>query len=273
MSILKDFSRELGGDPDPWFRRVLRAGVRPAELAEALQKYLEESPHVTDDGVVVPNVFLLSLGTTDHARLGRYGVTLPRALGTVVVETADTHGWILTGPVKVRIDRDELVSTGAYRLTGRIEAVEGWTSAAALGRGASDETGVRAGVPAPPDIGVATDVSDTAPGHDGGSVGGDRRGPFDPALTVLTGVDIGARLVLDGSRVTAGRGTGCDLMIRDTTVSREHAAFVQRGDTWWVIDLGSTNGTRVNGLRAAEHPLTVGDRIELGDVVLELVEV
>jgi pSer/pThr/pTyr-binding forkhead associated (FHA) protein len=62
-------------------------------------------------------------------------------------------------------------------------------------------------------------------------------------------------------------------MIRDTTVSREHAAFVERGDTWWVIDLGSTNGTRVNGLRAAEHPLSIGDRIELGDIVVEFVEV
>jgi hypothetical protein len=269
MNILKDFSRELGGDPDPWFRRALRGGVSPIELAEALQNYLEQSPHVTDDGVLVPNVFLMSLGTADHARLGRYGITLPRALGTVVVKTADVHGWVLTGPVKVRIDRDELIGTGAYRLTGRIEAVEGWTSAIAPGGNAPGERGEPAGVPTAPVGDVAADVADAADMN--GET--DRRGPFDPALTVRTGVDVGAQLVLDGSRVTAGRGTGCDLMIRDTTVSREHAAFVQRGDTWWVIDLGSTNGTRVNGLRAAEHPLTVGDRIELGDVVVEFVEV
>jgi hypothetical protein len=270
MSILKQFSSELGDDPDPWFRRVLRAGVRPVELAEALQNYLEANPHVTDDGVLVPNVFLLSLGTADHARLGRYGVALPRALGTVVVETADVRGWVLTGPVKVRIDRDELISTGAYRLTGRIEAVEGWTSAVSPRSSGPDELGTRTGVLVAPAANVATGANDAADTSDRGT---DRRGPFDPALTVLTGVDVGAQIVLDGSRVTAGRGTGCDLMIRDTTVSREHAAFVQRGDTWWVIDLGSTNGTRVNGLRAAEHPLSIGDRIELGDVVVELVEV
>lgn len=270
MSILKHFSSELGDDPDPWFRRVLRGGVRPIELAEALQNYLEGSPNVTDDGVLVPNVFLLSLGTADHARLARYGVTLPRALGTVVVETADVRGWILTGPVKVRIDRDELISTGAYRLTGRIEAVEGWTSAAAPRSSAPEALGTRTGVLVVPTVNIVTDTGGAGDASDGGT---DPRGPFDPALTVLTGVDVGAQLVLDGSRVTAGRGTGCDLMIRDTTVSREHAAFVQRGDTWWVIDLGSTNGTRVNGLRAAEHPLSIGDRIELGDVVVELVEV
>ena len=101
---------------------------------------------------------------------------------------------------------------------------------------------------------------------------GEPGGVRDRVLVVRSGVDAGARLVLDGGRVTAGRGEGCNLVMRDTTVSREHAAFVLRADTWWVLDLGSTNGTRINGLRAAEHPVVPGDRIELGDVVVELVE-
>jgi hypothetical protein len=282
MSILKEFSRELGGDPEPWFQRLLRSGVRPVELAGALQEYLAEGQHVTDDGVIVPNVFHISLGTADHARLGRYGVALPRALGTVVVETAADRGWLLTGPVKVRIDRDELIRAGTYRLTGRIEAVEGWTEpgpATVPAASAVPAPTTRTAVAAPD--GIAADPDAGAPGTDGPedrsvdmpAADSDRRGPFDPALQVRTGVDAGAQLILDGRRVTAGRGTGCDLVVRDTTVSREHAAFVQRNGTWWVLDLGSTNGTRVNGLRAAEHPITTGDRIELGDVVVELVEV
>jgi pSer/pThr/pTyr-binding forkhead associated (FHA) protein len=89
---------------------------------------------------------------------------------------------------------------------------------------------------------------------------------------VRTGVDAGATLVLDGRRVTAGSGNGCDLIVRDTTVSREHAAFVLRGDVWWVLDLGSTNGTRSTGCAPPSIPSSPGDRIELGDVVVELVE-
>ena len=103
-------------------------------------------------------------------------------------------------------------------------------------------------------------------------LGLDAGGVTDPTLIVRSGVDAGASLVLDGGRVTIGRGAGCDLIVRDTTVSREHAALVLRGDTWWILDLGSTNGTRINGLRAAEHPVVSGDRVELGDVVVELVE-
>ena len=242
MSILREFERGLGGDPEPVLRRLVRAGLRPAELAEALQEYLAEQQAVTDDGVLVPNVFRIALGTTDHARLGRHGVSLPRGLGTVVAETAAQRGWTLVGPVKVRVERDDLVPAGTFRLTGHVEEVEGW------GPAPTTEAGPDGGVDAP-----------------GGGV-------TDPTLEVRSGVDAGGRLALDGGRVVAGRGTACDLVVRDTTVSREHAAFVRRGDAWWVIDLGSTNGTRVNGVRAAEHPIAAGDRIELGDVVVELVE-
>jgi hypothetical protein len=263
MSLIKEFERSLGSDPEPLLRRLLRSGVRPTELAEALQEYLAEEQTVTDEGVLVPNVFRISLGSADHERLSRYGVTLPRGLGTVVVETVAERGWLLVGPVKVRIERDELIPAGRYRLTGRIEEVEGW--------GPRPE---ELDAPHIPDAHSATDDATGAAGAEAEGPAEDEAagGLRDPMLEVRTGVDAGAQLLLDGGRVTAGRGSSCDLVVRDTTVSREHAAFVRRGDAWWVIDLGSTNGTRVNGLRAAEHPIAPGDRIELGDVVVELTE-
>jgi hypothetical protein len=258
MSILKDFRAELGDDPEPMVRRWVSSGVRPVELAEAVQEYLRDHQDVTDDGVLVPNVLRITLGTRDHERLARYGIALPRALGTVVAETAAEAGWQVSGPIKVRIDRDELIKVGTYRLVGRIEPVEGWNAAPD---------------PAPAAPSSVTTTSDApSPGDAAQAEQPDAGGVTDPTLIVRTGVDAGATLVLDGRRVTAGRGNGCDLVVRDTTVSREHAAFVLRGDTWWVLDLGSTNGTRINGLRAAEHPVVTGDRIELGDVVVELVE-
>jgi len=265
MSILRDFRTELGSDPEPIHQRVLRSGVRPIELAEALQEYLRDHQQATDDGVQVPNVLRITLGTKDHQRLARYGVALPRALGTVVVETVAEEGWQLLGPVKVRIDRDELVKVGAYRLVGRIEPVDGWGPEPVTQAPTSAATPVHATSSTVGDVAVAVPAQPMSSAADAGGV-------TDPTLTVRTGVDAGATLVLNGRRVTVGRGSSCDLVVRDTTVSREHAAFVQRGDVWWVLDLGSTNGTRINGLRAAEHPVTPGDRIELGDVVVELVE-
>jgi pSer/pThr/pTyr-binding forkhead associated (FHA) protein len=77
---------------------------------------------------------------------------------------------------------------------------------------------------------------------------------------------------LMGRRIVIGRDATADIQISDTTVSREHAALVKRGTAWWVVDLGSTNGTAVNGVAAAEHPLSAGDLITFGEAEVEFLE-
>lgn len=81
-------------------------------------------------------------------------------------------------------------------------------------------------------------------------------------------LDTGATMVIRSGRYTIGRSDECDLTIDSTTVSRKHAVLVERRDTWWVFDLGSTNGTRVNGTRASELPIRPGDRMRVGTVDL-----
>jgi hypothetical protein len=258
MGVLQDFERRLEGAVEGFFARAFRAGVQPVELAKALQRYAEDNQHVTADGVVVPNVYRVQLSEKDHDHLSSYGSSLPRELAEVVVRTAADRGWALRGPVKVRIDVTEGVRYGMYDLVGRVEVV-----------GAD-------AAPRPPSGRLA-----------GGSrAGGERdRPPRDtmdrtqvvtsvrPTLSVhiIEGPGAGARIPVTGQRVTIGRLSSCTVTIEDSTVSREHAALVRRGDRWWVVDLGSTNGTSVNGVHAAEQPVAPGDRIELGDAVVELV--
>ena len=256
MGVLKDFERRLEGVVEGFFARAFRSGVQPIELAKALQRYGEQNQHVTADGIVIPNVYRLSVGPKDHDRLSGFGRSLPRELAEVVVRTAAERGWSLRGPVKVRIDVDDEVRYGRYTLAGRVEIVE-----------AADE---RPSAPV------------SAPDRARRSTPTDTRQPFDRTqvvepvatstleLVVADGEDAGARTPVTGSRVTIGRLASCSLTLTDSTVSREHAALVRRGDRWWVVDLGSTNGTRVNGVRAAEQPVAPGDRIELGDVALDL---
>jgi len=66
-----------------------------------------------------------------------------------------------------------------------------------------------------------------------------------------------------------GRSRECDVRIPDANVSRRHAEVRQEGATHWVVDLGSTNGTEVNGRRVERSKLSDGDRITIGstDVV------
>jgi pSer/pThr/pTyr-binding forkhead associated (FHA) protein len=72
----------------------------------------------------------------------------------------------------------------------------------------------------------------------------------------------------DGSSLTIGRGPDNDLVLADGRVSRHHARVTGRRGTLVYTDLGSTNGSRVNGAPVGELVLGAGDRIELGDTVL-----
>jgi pSer/pThr/pTyr-binding forkhead associated (FHA) protein len=65
--------------------------------------------------------------------------------------------------------------------------------------------------------------------------------------------------------LTIGRDRTCDLVLSDRTVSRLHAVLRRFGDEWFVEDLTSTNGTRVNGIRIrAATIVRAGDRLGLG---------
>jgi pSer/pThr/pTyr-binding forkhead associated (FHA) protein len=91
----------------------------------------------------------------------------------------------------------------------------------------------------------------------------------DQGTATLTLPD-GRRIVLDESTVAMGRLPECELVIADTGVSRRHAEVRRAPDnTWVVVDLGSTNGTKVNGLRiSGTRPLQNGDEITIGSTTV-----
>ena len=84
-------------------------------------------------------------------------------------------------------------------------------------------------------------------------------------------VDLGVPRVADlAGSLSVGRTEGNDLVLNHPSVSRKHARFEARGDQWWVLDLKSTNGVKVNGNQVAEAEVHAGDRVLIGSVQLEL---
>jgi pSer/pThr/pTyr-binding forkhead associated (FHA) protein len=78
------------------------------------------------------------------------------------------------------------------------------------------------------------------------------------------------RLVpLSSDVVTIGRLADCDVVLKDKGASRKHAQLKMRGDTWTLTDLGSTNGTRLNGQTVQARELSDGDTITIGSTVIE----
>jgi pSer/pThr/pTyr-binding forkhead associated (FHA) protein len=74
----------------------------------------------------------------------------------------------------------------------------------------------------------------------------------------------GDRLEVKRPRVVIGRSRDCDIQLADANVSRRHAELRQEGASFWIVDLGSTNGIEVNGKRVKRAKLRSGDTITLG---------
>jgi len=77
----------------------------------------------------------------------------------------------------------------------------------------------------------------------------------------------GERLALGEQVVTIGRKPESTLQLGDPNVSRNHAEIRPHGNGWVLVDLGSTNGTRINGVRVSSHELADGDEIAFGNTV------
>jgi len=108
-----------------------------------------------------------------------------------------------------------------------------------------------------------------APASSGGRrAAGRRRGV--PRLVIVEPKDRKGRAFELQEEQTVGRAAGCQISLDDTYVSQLHARVFQKDGSWFVEDLGSTNGTYVNSKRVSS-PLAVkrGDQIKIGAVVME----
>lgn len=93
------------------------------------------------------------------------------------------------------------------------------------------------------------------------------RPDLDDAILRIAG-DPGRDRSLTDHSYTIGRDEASSIRLGDVRVSRRHARLYRHGDGWWISDLGSANGTWVNGERVDEMSLSPGDRIEVGGTEL-----
>lgn len=106
------------------------------------------------------------------------------------------------------------------------------------------------------DVAVAQSLGDPAQRH--------------ACLVLYNGADPGRRFVIEGTRLVVGRSPDCDAHVDDPGISRRHAEVQAAGDGFELRDLGSANGTLLNGKRIdMPMPLKDGDLVRLGEVVLK----
>jgi len=89
-----------------------------------------------------------------------------------------------------------------------------------------------------------------------------------PSLFVIRGNDQGSRFELEESILRLGRDSASPIQIHDTEVSRQHAEIRRTERNYAISDLGSSNGTFVNGKRIKRHELASGDQIQVGRTLM-----
>ena len=267
MGVLQRFERRLEGMVGLAFARIFKGKVHPAEIAKALQREADEQRSVMGEGrVLAPNVYVVTLGRTDFEHLGQWSDQLAGELADMVSEHIDDEGYQVFDKVTVHLEQDTDLPTGVFEVSSHVADPTRSPSRDDLAAAAPPRplTGAHPPLPPLPPLRgrVATDTGKQGPSFTG-------RAGNRPGVTHVLVVDgPGTRHELTTGRNVIGRGTEADIRLPDTGVSRKHVDVVLDGGTATVEDLGSTNGTLVNGRRVSRHALSDGDVIRIGHSVL-----
>ena len=248
MGILNDFERRLEGTIEGIFAKAFRTGLHPVELASRILKEMEAGKTVGVRGVWVPNHYVFGLSAPDTERFSDTHKALRRELESVVADGARERGWGLVGPPEVEFEEDTDLKQGRFTCEASlVEGPSGWAPPVE---------------PAPVAV-VAAGPPSPKPGRAAPAAGG-------PAtLTLMQNGAVAQTYAIQKERTVVGRLPECDVVVDDPGASRHHAEIRRVGPAYVVTDLGSTNGTLVNDAAVTEQALADGDRITIGNTVLE----
>jgi hypothetical protein len=250
VGLLQKFEDSLDRVVNGAFAKAFKAEVQPVELAAALQREVDDRASVLDrDRTVIPNVFHIELSHHDYTRLAVFKDALGSELATLVTNYAGEQHYTLLGQTRVTMSEDDELETGIFRV--RSEAKAEVTSKVGVVEAIAPEpvpAAVAAGGPGESAPEAAAPVAAPSGGQPRLEVGGQAY-PLVRAITLL------------------GRGTDADIRVEDPGVSRKHCEIVV-GNPALVRDLGSTNGTLLNGDKISEAPLEDGAVVKIGGTSL-----
>jgi hypothetical protein len=253
MSVLRNLEAKLGGLVEGAFGRAFKTSVQPVELAHKLAKEMEDNQMVSVSRVYVPNHYRVFLSPQDREQFASYEPALRKELSDYLLEHARQERLALTSRPQIEFHTDERLELGEFGIQAQL-------------LGEPEEEPGAADAPVAPSAGDFGHTMVYSPDREARRLEPD----LDRRQALLVGE--GRRNVLSGDRVLVGRSRECDVVVADPNVSRRHIELRRGERGWTAIDLGSTNGMKVNGRRVSQAELGPGDRITIGvtDLAFEL---
>ena len=223
-------------------RRLFRARLQPVELARALGRAMAAESQVGAHGLQVPNHYRVALHPDDFHRFAAWREALEDELVAYVEQRARDRDWHIPGRARVEVLAD-------------------------------------AAVPGGRPVVIATTIDAPPASADGERQGGSRvadgtavmeQAVAPPARAPVALLDLpdGGSVALARTVVRLGRALDNHVAIEHESVSRHHAEIRRAGTEYTLVDLGSTNGTRVEGELVQRRVLRSGETIHVGAVPL-----
>lgn len=209
------------------FARAYGSAIRPLNLGRELLGLIDSM----DKSSPINPDFVVNLNATDYEAFADIEKHLLRELAEAATQFAERNDLRHQAPISVILRVDDAIKVGSFSITNEIEC-EVMTDAGAVAK-----------------------VSDVAE-------------PMNSSPRLVEAALVlqnGERIALDADALKIGRQASCRIVFNDSNVSREHAQLRRSADGWKLLDLGSTNGTKINGVKITEEQLLVnGDELGFG---------
>jgi hypothetical protein len=223
----------------------LGASIQPVSLAKRIERAMDTNKSYGDQGVIVPNHYDLHLHPRDFEAFSSYHSALEDDLAHGVLARARHERYTLVARPQVRLVPDDGTRRGEIRVAANVV----------------DERGGR------------PETAGPAPSSD--TMVFDRPAPGAPDsarrayLLVSTRSSRPVQFDLGGPLIGIGRASDNDVIVDDPMVSRHHCQLKLQHGAYSFTDLGSRNGSTVNGQPVSQVALGPGDVIRIGDTEIE----
>jgi hypothetical protein len=244
--VLRAIERKIESLFEGVFGRAFRTNVQPVELARKLAKEMDDHRNVSVSRVYVPNEYTVFLSPPDREQFESYEDNLRSELQEYLSEHARREDYALLSQPRVLMETDADLDVGEFGIATRMVHPD---RRRGEGEPVADlEPG-------------ATMIYKPQTAQPTQAVSAAELGVEQELVTLSWNGD---SLQVKQPRIVIGRSRDCDVQLADANVSRRHAELRQEGASYWIVDLGSTNGIEVNGKRVKRAKLRSGDTITLG---------
>jgi len=234
------------------------ARLQPVEIAKELVKAMLKHKHISISQVYVPNVYRVFLHSNDWGPLASFGDAFLIELSKYVFAQGERYGFTFLTKPAIELHADDHVEQ--HKMFIEVD----FDDSVVVDWGEDEDV--------PEDDGKwheATNIFRDGVKTNLAPAEATSRNP-EYFLEVIEGPDAGQTFPLAAGEIHLGRHSQCEVVLTDPEVSRRHLKITVTEQGWLIDDLGSTNGTWVNGQRVVRQNLAPGDRIALGQTKVVL---